>query len=184
MPGPTKIMFIRHGEKSLGPPPLGVKEDVTECKHSLIPQGWERAGALIGFFVNPNRSEIATPTYIYAAPPDGEADSPTALDIDRSHRPVQTVTPLSRKLQLPLDERFTVGQEPAIAADIKSRSGVVLVSWEHKHIPLIASVFNSTVPDKWPDRFDLVWVLDAKPDGTFGFKIIPQLLLGTDQPVS
>ncbi len=176
-------MFIRHGEKSLGPAPFGIKEDGTQSSHSLIPQGWERAGALIGFFASPNRSEIATPTHIYAAPPDKEADSPTAADIDKSHRPVQTVTPLSRKLQLPLDTRFTVGEEAAMAADIKSRAGVVLVSWEHKHIPLIAGVFNSNVPDKWPDRFDLVLILDAQPEGTYSFKIIPQLLLGTDLPV-
>jgi hypothetical protein len=176
-------MFIRHGEKSLGPAPFGVKEDGTQCPHSLIPQGWERAGALTGFFASPNRSEIATPTHIYAAPPDKEADDPGAVDIDKSHRPVQTVIPLSRKLQLPLDERFTVGEEATVAADIRSQQGVVLVSWEHKHIPLIAGVFNSNVPDKWPDRFDLVWVLDAQSDGTYSFKVISQLLLGTDLPV-
>jgi hypothetical protein len=176
-------MFIRHAEKSAGPAPFGVTEDGTQNSHSLIPQGWERAGALIGFFTSPNRSGIATPSHIYAAPPDKEADSPTAADIDKSHRPVQTVTPLSRKLMLQLDTRFTVGEEPALAADMKSRNGVLLVSWEHKHIPLIASVFNSSVPNKWPDRFDLVWILDALPDGSFAFSVRPQLLLGTDQPV-
>lgn len=30
MPGPTKIMLIRHGEKSVGPPPFGIKEDGTQ----------------------------------------------------------------------------------------------------------------------------------------------------------
>jgi hypothetical protein len=176
-------MLIRHGEKSLGPPPYGVKEDGTQCPHSLIPQGWERAGALTSFFASPDRSEIVTPTHIYASPPDKEADSPTAADIDKSHRPVQTVTPLSRKLQLELDERFTVGDEAAVAIDVNARQGVLLVSWEHKHIPLIAKVFNANVPDKWPDRYDLVWVLDAQPDGSFAFSVIPQMLLGTDQPV-
>lgn len=183
MPGPSKIMLIRHGEKSLGPPPLGVKEDGTECPHSLTPQGWQRAGALSIFFATPNRDGILTPIHIYASPPAKDADLPTASDMDKSHRPVQTVTPLSRKLQLPIDERFSVGQESALASDMKSQRGTVLVSWEHKHIPLIASVFNSSVPAKWPDRFDLVWVLDAKPDGTYGFKVLPQMLLGTDQPV-
>ena len=183
MPGPSKIMLIRHGEKSLGPPPLGVKEDGTECPHSLTPQGWQRAGALVGFFQNPTLSAILTPVHIYASPPAKDADSPTAADIDKSHRPVQTVTPLSRKLQLPLDQRFTVGEEAALATDIKTQAGTVLVSWEHKHIPLIAGVFNANVPPKWPDRFDLVWVLDARPDGTYSFKVVPQMLLGTDQPV-
>jgi broad specificity phosphatase PhoE len=182
MPGPSKIMFIRHGEKSLGAAPFGVKEDGTQSQHSLTPQGWQRAGALAAFFTKPVRDEISRPTHLYAAPPDQNADSPTAGDIDKSHRPVQTVTPLSRKLPMPIDQRFTVGQESEIAADIKQRDGVVLVSWEHRHIPLIAGVFNSNVPDKWPDRYDLVWVLDAQDGGTYSFKIIPQLLLGTDQP--
>ncbi|HLI97690.1 MAG TPA: hypothetical protein VKT72_16590, partial [Candidatus Baltobacteraceae bacterium] len=111
------------------------------------------------------------------------AKSPAAADIDKSHRPVQTVTPLSRKLALALDIRFTVGEEAALAADMKLRPGVMLVSWEHKHIPLVASAFNSSVPPKWPDRYDLVWVLDAQSDGTYSFDVIPQMLLGTDQPV-
>jgi hypothetical protein len=182
MPGPSKIMLIRHAEKTLGPPPFGVKEDGTECPHSLIPQGWERAGALVSFFAAPDRDGILTPVHIYASPPDKESDDPAAADIDKSHRPVQTVTPLSRKLQLPLDQRFTVGEEAELVADIKTREGVVLVSWEHKHIPLIAGAFNSNVPDKWPDRYDLVWVLDARDDGTYSYKVMPQMLLGTDLP--
>jgi hypothetical protein len=149
----------------------------------LIPQGWERAGALTSFFARPDRSEIAIPTHIYASPPDKDADSPTAADIDKSHRPVQTVTPLSRKLQLELDERYTVGEEAAVAIDMNAREGVLLVSWEHKHIPLIARAFNPSVPDKWPDRYDIVWVFDAQPGGSFAFSVIPQMLLGTDQPV-
>ena len=182
MPGPSKIMFIRHGEKSLGPPPLGIKEDGTPNQHSLTPLGWERAGALIAFFASPTRDGILTPIHIYAAPPDKEAESAGAQDIDKSHRPVQTVTPLSRKLRLTLDTRFAVGEESSLVTDLKTRQGVILVSWEHKHIPLIAGPLGARVPDKWPDRYDLVWILDAQTDGTYSFKVIPQLLLGTDQP--
>lgn len=175
-------MFIRHGEKSLGLAPFGVKEDGTQNQHSLTPQGWERAGALIAFFASPTRDGILTPIHIYAAAPDKDADNAAASDMDKSRRPVQTVTPLSRKLQLPIDQQFTVGQESALAADIKTREGAVLVSWEHKHIPLIASVFNSNVPGKWPDRYDLVWILDAQPNQAYRFRVVPQLLLGSDQP--
>ena len=83
-----------------------VKEDGTSGKgHSLIVAGWERAGALIGFFAPyktvPAKSKIATPDYIYAANPKGE-----------SERPCETVTPLARWLKYtPSSPRFNLAYD-------------------------------------------------------------------------
>ena len=183
MPGPAKIMFIRHGEKPEKPPPHGVKEDGSQSNHSLIPQGWQRAGALIAFFAKPVHNDIATPTRIYAAAPGAQADDPSKDDVDKSHRPVQTVTPLSRRLELPIEKQFSVGEETGLVADIQRQSGIVLICWEHKHIPLIARPFTAGAPSTWPDRYDIVWILDAQPDGSYDFTQAPQLLLSADQPV-
>lgn len=80
---------------------------------------------------------------------------------------------------------YTVGQEPQLAAAAAACNGVVLVGWEHKHIPLIANAIpgNTTAPQSWPgDRFDMVWVFDLGASGTYSFGQVPQLLLAGDRP--
>jgi hypothetical protein len=63
----------------------------------------------------------------------------------------------------------------------------VLICWEHKAIPGIASQIlgNEVIaPRKWPGkRFDMVWVFDLHPaTGTYAFTQVPQLLLPGDSP--
>jgi hypothetical protein len=49
---PASIAFVRHAEKQPGDgPPHGVLVDGTPDPDSLIPRGWQRAGALVGLFV-------------------------------------------------------------------------------------------------------------------------------------
>ena len=62
MSNATKIMIIRHAEKptTTPPPPLnGVTITGKQDKDSLIPRGWQRAGALVTLFA-PARGHCKT----------------------------------------------------------------------------------------------------------------------------
>jgi hypothetical protein len=172
-PPPTKIMLIRHAEKPPKSPnksgPWDIREDGTRGKgHCLIVAGWERAGALIGFFAPykavPVKPKVATPDYIYAADPKGETE-----------RPCATVTPLARWLKYtPGSPKFNMSYdvdkgEKQLADDVLLLSGRVLICWEHHHIIDIVDQINEKYPisnyeelkrHPWPDVFGLVWVLD------------------------
>ena len=70
-----------------------------------------------------------------------------------------------------------------LAAAVMAASGVVLISWEHKLLPAaVAALPNApATPLKWPsDRFDMVWILTARPDG-WDFAQTPQMLMPGDQ---
>jgi hypothetical protein len=178
---PTKIMLIRHAEKQPddppGPPPYGINEDGEQDRHSLSPRGWQRAGALIGFFARPIPGPIAKPNVLYACAVD---TSEGVGDDSKSVRPQQTVMPLARKLGVVINTDFVIGEEAQLATSIRSRLGVVLVAWEHKHIPLIATALGADAPSAWPDdRFDMVWVLTPRGDRHY-LAIVNQSLLQGD----
>jgi hypothetical protein len=81
---PAKVMIIRHGEK----PDEG---------HCLSLKGWQRAAALVPFFLGATADEcdplpgFGTPVAIYAQKP---------TQGNKSLRPMQTVQGLARALQL------------------------------------------------------------------------------------
>ena len=181
-------MMIRHAEKPhAGVLPNGVAADGIQDEHSLIVQGWQRAGALVAFFASANgllqNKAIATPQHIFAA--NGQTDA-------KSLRSKETVTPLASKLadKAATNFNFGAGQEAQVAEALLQCNGVVLIAWEHHNIPVIASHFPVSLKNKapiplWPDdRFDLVWVFDFDPGGG-GYVLgqVPQLLLAGDRPV-
>ena len=102
-------------------------------------------------------------------------------DEAKSLRAEQTVTPLARALSLKVQQQYLVGQEDLLVQAIERESGVVLVAWEHKHIPFIAQKLTAAAPDSWPgkDVFDLVWVFEAS-NGGYSFLSIAQELLAGD----
>jgi hypothetical protein len=182
-PTTPKIMVIRHAEKPADtPPPQGVDADGNADPESLIPQGWQRAGAVACLF-DPARgplqaAELATPQAIYAS---GVGKHSHSL------RPQETVTPLATRLGVPIDTSFLKGDETAMAADAIAQDGVVLICWEHQDIPTIANQIlgnQTTAPQTWPGaRFDMVWVFDLDTaGGTYAFSQVPQLLLAGDSP--
>jgi broad specificity phosphatase PhoE len=182
---PTKIMLIRHGEKQISPPPAGIDENGTHDKHALTPRGWQRAGALVPLFRGqiPNPS-IARPTAIFAAAIGDDGPpilSPDGEEIGKSLRPQETIAPLSRAMSLDVNADFFVGDEAQVVQAISALDGVVLVAWEHDHLPAIARAFSANAPEAWPgaDVFDLVWVLDHRGD-TYAFESVQQSLLDGD----
>jgi hypothetical protein len=180
---PTKILLVRHAEKPVVEPPFGITADGVQDNHSLIVRGWQRAGALAPFFTSPNLAGgVTTPGTIYASGTGGASLLVDEEDVSKSLRPQQTVTPTAEKLIITPITRFFVGQEAALATDIRTRAGVVLVGWEHTHIPMIPSALKSNAPNSWPDdRFDVVWILDYQPKtDTYAFTQVNQSLLSGD----
>jgi hypothetical protein len=94
-----------------------------------------------------------------------------------------------RRLGVPINSPFAEGQESALAsAVVADYSGVVLICWEHQHIPAIATalptVSGTQIPTAWPgDRFDVIWSFTLQPGASpaeYAFSQIPQQLLAGD----
>jgi hypothetical protein len=84
---------------------------------------------------------------------------------------------------------FAEGSEAQRAASVvSSYSGVVLICWEHDHIPALATslptVAGTIIPQPWPgDRFDVIWTFTLVPGSApaqYTFGQIPQQLLSGD----
>ena len=95
----------------------------------------------------PGAGRLADPT-VLVAPSWGHPGKTAA------HRSYQTIQGLSEHLGLPITSHFAQGQEQELTDSLlRSHSGVVLICWEHKHIPVIASslpvVSGTAIPRKW-----------------------------------
>jgi hypothetical protein len=193
---PGTIYIIRHGEKPADPPPagsgqpdpgppFGVNDQGVEDAHSLLPRGWQRSGALAVLF------DPAAGSLPAGLQTPGALLSPSYGDPGKTaaHRTYQTIEGLSDRLGLPIVSAFAEGQEPQLAASVVSQnSGVVLICWEHDHIPALASALptvpGTVIPTPWPgDRFDVIWTFTLVPGATpvqYAFGQIPQQLLSGD----
>jgi hypothetical protein len=195
---PEVIYIIRHGEKPADPPPadpgdtppppappFGVDYQGNQDAHSLLPRGWQRSGALAVLF-DPALGALQAGLQVPAAllsPSYGDPGKTTA------HRTYQTIQGLSGRLGFQIASDFAEGQEPQLAASVVSTcSGVVLICWEHQHIPALASslpaIPGTVIPQQWPgDRFDVIWTFTLVPGATpaqYFFGQIPQQLLSGD----
>jgi hypothetical protein len=178
---PRHILLIRHAEKT------GAKEDV-----HLSPKGQERAAVLDRLFIaSKERPEpFPAPDFLFAASHHKD-----------SQRPVETLTPLSRKLMLAINDRFdnklpTTGQndekpakKPGMAelrdelfGSPKYAGKTILISWRHSTLAALAKTLGaSNVPEKWEDEvFDRVWQISYDDQGQATFRNRPQRLLPGD----
>jgi hypothetical protein len=198
-PPPDTIYIIRHGEKPADPPPaaagqaaaaapgppFGVDFQGNQDPHSLLPRGWQRSGALAVLFdpaLGPLQAGLTTPATLLS-PSYGSTDKTTG------HRTYQTIQGLSDRLGLAIVSGFAEGSEAQLAASVvSSYSGVVLICWEHDHIPAIATSLptgaGTVIPQPWPgDRFDVIWRFTLVPGSApaqYTFGQIPQQLLSGD----
>jgi hypothetical protein len=172
------VMIIRHAEKPLTPDvPHGVSIDGLADRDSLTPRGWQRAGALVGFFSGERKGVLRTPTHLFAS---------RVVPESGSRRSFETLQPLSERLGLSIDTRFAKNELAELAAAVRATTGVVLVAWEHHLIPALANILvgdTSSAPQVWPDDcFDMVWVIDPGVGGATGsFQQVPELLLAGDR---
>jgi hypothetical protein len=195
-PRPQQIYVIRHGEKPADPlaaspgqpasapgPPFGVDVEGNQNAHSLLPRGWQRCGALAVLFdpaVGALQAGLRTPTSLYS--PSYGAPGKT-----QNHRTFQTIQGLAGRLSLPVQSPLPEGQESALIEAILASAGqVVLICWEHLHIPALAeaipTVNATTIPAVWPGhRFDIIWTfgLDSAT-GRYVFGQVAQQLLEGD----
>lgn len=149
----------------------GVDPKGASDKHSLVPRGWERAGALAVLFTDPPKP-LMRPDYIFAASDARASDS---------KRPMQTVTPLAKKLGLAINSNFAKGQEADMVAAVTSRRGSVVVAWQHEAIPKIAALIagRGTYPKWSASCYDAIWLFTRHHDH-YRFTIVPQRALGGD----
>ncbi|SDF76147.1 histidine phosphatase family protein [Mucilaginibacter sp. P25] len=135
-----KIVFIRHAEKP-------VKGDNLNC------QGINRSLKLPAVLT----TKFGVPANIFVpALGLGEAT--------KHSRMFQTIVPLAAKFNLTINTTRTEKDSLGLAADLKSRSGVILVVWEHGGIsPIVRSLGVKQDNLKWPDDdYDSIWVVTFK----------------------
>ncbi len=170
---PTKILMIRHAEEHATP---GFTAEGQTQNHSLTVRGWQRAGALAQFFRTRGASGMV-PDVVFASGIGSDSES---------HRPHQTVAPLvevmRQKDKISYCDAFLKLDADGLMADVMTRTGTVLIAWEHSRIPdNVAALPNAPkVPSEWPaDRYDLVWIL-VRNDKGWTFDQVPQHLLVGD----
>ena len=169
---PERIIFIRHAEEHDTP---GVTLDGEADAESLTERGWQRAGALVGFFC-PKEASPLKPDTIFAS---------SIAPGSESKRPQQTVAPLLSFMQargaIAYTDTHAKPDTDALMADVMTRGGTVLIAWEHSQIAnCVAALPNPPhVPEAWPDdRYDLAWVLDRTDTGWTFTQVLQCLLPG------
>jgi len=173
------IYLIRHAEK-----PDGTSNGVTETgvpdPDSLIPRGWQRAGALTTLFGSKDR--LSAPARIYAAGAGKEKVAKHLKVGSNSARPVETITPLAAKLGVNPVVSYDKGDEQNLVTDVLKEGSPALICWQHEVIPRIAELIlgnKGEAPQSWPsDRFDVVWCFQNGGQGWQFSQICQQLLSG------
>jgi hypothetical protein len=162
---PSKVVIIRHGEK-------------LDTGVDLSPRGYQRAEALVGFFQNNTLvNNAGAPVAIYAADPKKATSS---------MRPIETVTPLAKSLNLIIDTDFNRDQFAALASEILANPDytgkTVVICWTKETIIDLMDAFGVTDgPTQWKSSvFDRALVLNFDENGLSQFLDIPQNILPGD----
>lgn len=135
--GDLRIIIMRHAEK----PATG---DNLSCK------GFNRAMMLPAMLVK----RFGVPAYVYVP-------SPSTGKATKSSRMLQTVWPLATKYNLTVNSKFNVDDAHALAKNINTKTGTVLVVWEHNAIRKIISALGVKAGKlKWQgDDYDSLWIV-------------------------
>ena len=200
-PPPAAVYIIRHGEKPADLPPagpgqpapaptapFGVDYQGNQNEHSLLPRGWQRSGALAALFdpaLGVPQAGLLVPTALLSPPYVDKNGNDTTTE----HRTCQTIQGLADRLNVQIAHDFKESDERTLAGSVVSTySGVVLICWEHGHIPDIANnlptIPGTIIPQKWDGtRFDVIWTFTLVPGSApaqYTFGQVPQQLLSGD----
>jgi hypothetical protein len=137
---PTQIVILRHGNK----------DTQNRADTNLDQAGLARAMALPNILLK----RYGQPVTIFAPqpiPPNGD-----------NIRSLQTITPTAIQAGVNINTQYTVGQEADLArfllTDQSCNGKTVFVTWEHHHIPDLASALGIKNPQKWQGKdFDSIW---------------------------
>ncbi len=182
---PHAIFITRHAEKTDEKIDLTFDRWHLKATKPLSTRGWQRAYGLVPLFT---MDERLTPyghiSALFAPKPD---------NCYNSVRPIQTLTPLAKKLDLKINSKFELcpdGMQAMVDEIMHSHkydNTTIWIAYEHKHIPTLANLFkkassqqNIKIPDTWPNQsFDRIWILefDTKTNALMSFKNMPQRLL-------
>ncbi|WP_199098713.1 flagellar basal body-associated protein FliL [Dyella sp. ASV21] len=138
------VLIVRHAEKA-------------SAGDGLSPQGEQRAIAYASYF-DPWRDDRETlmPQRLIAT-----------RDSKESARPRLTLTPLSQRIDLPIEQPFADDQVDELAKSLRrdNRANVVLIAWHHGHIDKLIDALGGNAGHvigrkSWPeDVYNWVVVL-------------------------
>jgi len=173
---PAIIYIIRHGEKP------GKPGDDKEGGPNLSIKGSARASALPTLFL-PSKVELSCRlgvppgtakgnflgTYLATELPGSEPRFRTpdylfaTKESSASNRPLETISPLSAALGLPLNDHYSNDHYKELADELKTNpvyiGKIILICWHHGNIPELAKELGVPSPHKpWPAKvFDCLW---------------------------
>ena len=137
-----KVVMIRHGEKN-------------DATGNLSCQGLHRALMLPAVL----NAKFPKPAAIYV---------PSLNDkkITGHARMFQTITPFAVQDSLAINTTFAVNKDSAVAKEVMTKKGVILLVWEHGNIPGIAKALGVATPDlQWGNSdFDSIWIVTYSKD--------------------
>jgi phosphohistidine phosphatase SixA len=147
MPSNTNVFLIRHAEKP-------------ESGTGLAVAGQERAQAYTIYFQNYSlNSQSIKLDYLFAA-----------ADSSESHRPRLTIEPLSKAINIDIDDKHSDKDYQKVADDILQNSKYdksnVLICWHHGEILDLAAALG-VVPDDLPPASN--WPSPPWPSDVFGW---------------
>lgn len=138
-PTNLRVVIIRHGEK----PDQG---------NNLNCQGLNRAMQLPKVLFA--KYGIASAVYVPAINSGGKT---------KSARTFQTITPYAVKYGLNINSSYADDDYKDVVADVKQRTGTVILVWEHNSINNLAEAFGLKKPVNWAGQdFDSIWVITFK----------------------
>ena len=175
---PRQVLLVRHAEKP---------SDDTDVH--LTSRGAARAAALPSLFAIPptfptKPAAFPTPDFLIAAKAS-----------KRSNRSIETLTPLAKALEKPIDHQhadrdFFLVIQP-LFGEVKYAGTTVLIGWHHGSLPEIAmaiaakaknaAALQRQIPERWEGAvFDRVWVITFDDARSATFVDQPQKLLFGD----
>ena len=158
---PAVVLLMRHAEKPEGDNKIS----------DLAPQGFKRAQALPTLFLSQ--------TSLFPRP-----DALFATDTtNHSNRPIETITPLSQALHLPINHDYADHDTTPLANKLLSgqyAGKVVVVCWHHGELPHLAQALGIQNPPTWQDTtYDRVWEIHWL-NGKANLTVTPEHLLPGD----